>query len=80
MDGSKIICWVPSLHDHCLDPRAAIVLDLVPRASAHQADKLRLLNFIPGQSFERLNMDRGNPARRLKFERNRLTVTIFAQP
>ena len=33
-----------------------------------------------GQSYARLNMDRGNPARRLKFERNGLTVTIFARP
>ena len=44
MDGSKILWRIPSLHDHSLDPRAAIVLDLVPRASAHQADEARLLN------------------------------------
>ena len=29
-----------------MDPRAAIVLDLVPRASANQADEARLLNFL----------------------------------
>ena len=72
------------MHNHSLDPRAAIVLDLVPRTSAHQADEARLLNFlknfIPGQSYEHLKMDRGNPARRLKLERNRLTITIFARP
>ena len=33
---------VPYLNDHSLDPRDAIVLDLVPRASAHQADEARL--------------------------------------
>ena len=32
--------------DHNLDPMAAIVLDLVPRASAHQADEAMLLNFF----------------------------------
>ena len=32
-------------YDYSLDPRAAIVLDLVPRASAHQADEARPLNF-----------------------------------
>ena len=45
MDGSKILGQEPSLHDHNLDPRAAIVLDLEPRASAYQADEARLLNF-----------------------------------
>ena len=45
MNGSQILWQVPSLNDHSLDPRAAIVLDLVPRASAHQADEARLLNF-----------------------------------
>ena len=72
------------MHNHSLDPRAAIVLDLVPRASAHQADEARLLNFlknfIPDQSYARLNMDKGNPSRRLKFERNGLKVTIFERP
>ena len=48
---------VPSLHHHSLDPRAAIVMNLVPRASAHQADEARLSkNFIPGQSYESLNI------------------------
>ena len=71
------------MHDHNLDPRAAIVLDLMPRASVQQADEARLeflKNFIPGQSYARLNMDRGNLARRLKFERNGLKVTIFKRP
>ena len=45
MNGSQILWQVPSLNDHSLDPRDAIVLDLVPRASAHQADEARLLNF-----------------------------------
>ena len=45
MYGSKILWRVPSLHNHSLDPRAAIVLDLVPRASGHQADEARFLNF-----------------------------------
>ena len=45
MDGSKILWRVSSLHHHNLDPRAAIVLDLVPRASALQADEARLLDF-----------------------------------
>ena len=44
MDRSKILSRVPSLNNrHSLDPRAAIVLDLVPRASTHQADEARLL-------------------------------------
>ena len=34
-----------ALHNCSLDPRAAIVLDLVPRASAQQGDGARLLNF-----------------------------------
>ena len=37
MDGSKILWRVPFLHNHSLDPRSTIVLDRVPRASAHQA-------------------------------------------
>ena len=45
MNGSQILWQVPSLNNHSLDPRAAIVLDLVPRASAHQADEAGLLNF-----------------------------------
>ena len=67
------------MHDHNLDPRAAIVMDLVPMASAHQADEAFefLKNFIPGRSYAHLNMDRGNPARRLKIERNGLKVAIL---
>ena len=45
MDRSKILWRIPSLNNHSLDPRAAIVLDLVPRASSDQTDEARLLNF-----------------------------------
>ena len=45
MGGSKILWRVPSLNNHSLDPRAVIVLDLVPRASAQQSDEARLLNY-----------------------------------
>ena len=45
MNGSQILWQVPSLNDHNLCPGAAIVLGLVSRASAHQADEARLLNF-----------------------------------
>ena len=40
MDGAKILYWFSSLHDHSLDPRAAIVLNLVPRANADEAGLL----------------------------------------
>ena len=69
MDGSKILWRVPTLHDHCLYPRAAIILDLVPKTCAHQAGEAKL-----GQSYACLNMDRGNLAKRLKFGRNSLMV------
>ena len=71
------------MHNHNLDPRATIVLDLVPRASVHQADEARLLNFLKflsRQSYVSLNMDRGNLGKRLKFGRNYVMVTLFAQP
>ena len=38
--------WVPSLHNYSLDPRAAIVLDLMPRARAHQANETNISNFL----------------------------------
>ena len=42
MDVSKIL--LPSLHDHSLYLKVAIVLDLVPRASAQKGDEAKLLN------------------------------------
>ena len=48
-------CWYPLFirKAWCLDPRAAIDLDLLPRANAHKADEDRLLYIwkIPSQSW-----------------------------
>ena len=43
--NTKKVPKIAGTVSHNLDPRAAMVLDPVPRASAHQADEARLLNF-----------------------------------
>ena len=64
-----------------MDPKVAIDLDPLPRASAHQTDEERLYIFEKFHSSPEVSvLEHGDPAKRLKFGRNCLMVTLFARP